>query len=74
MKILLVNPAPSGTLKAKGTLFPFSFIRMEWLLLKAHLLYYTRSKRAIQDIWHHIKKHRLGIGTLFRFIRDHFGG
>ena len=51
-----------------------SFIRMEWLLLKAHLLYYTRSKKAIQDIWHHIKKHRLGVGTLFRFLRDHFGG
>jgi anaerobic magnesium-protoporphyrin IX monomethyl ester cyclase len=51
-----------------------SFIRMEWLLLKAHLLYYTRSKKAIQDIWHHIKKHRLGVGTLFRFLRDYFGG
>jgi anaerobic magnesium-protoporphyrin IX monomethyl ester cyclase len=51
-----------------------SFIRMEWLLLKAHLLYYTRSKKAMQDIWHHIKKHRLGAGTLFRFLRDYFGG
>jgi anaerobic magnesium-protoporphyrin IX monomethyl ester cyclase len=51
-----------------------SFIRMEWLLLKAHLLYYTRSKRAIQDIWHHIKKHRLGIRTLFHFLKDYFGG
>lgn len=51
-----------------------SFIRMEWLLLKAHLLYYTRSKKAIQDIWHHIKKHHLGIRTLFRFLRDYFGG
>jgi anaerobic magnesium-protoporphyrin IX monomethyl ester cyclase len=51
-----------------------SFIRMEWLLLKAHLLYYTRSKKAIQDIWHHIKKHRLGIRTLLRFLRDYFGG
>ena len=51
-----------------------SFIRMEWLLLKAHLLYYTRSKRAIQDVLHHIKKHRLGIGTLFHFLRDFFGG
>jgi anaerobic magnesium-protoporphyrin IX monomethyl ester cyclase len=51
-----------------------SFIRMEWLLLKAHLLYYTRSKKAMQDIWHHIKKHRLGVGTLFRFLRDYFGG
>jgi anaerobic magnesium-protoporphyrin IX monomethyl ester cyclase len=51
-----------------------SFIRMEWLLLKAHLLYYTRSKRAIQDIWHHIKRHRLGIETLFHFLKDYFGG
>jgi anaerobic magnesium-protoporphyrin IX monomethyl ester cyclase len=51
-----------------------SFIRMEWLLLKAHLLYYTRSKKAIHDIWRHIKKHRLGIGTLFHFLRDYFGG
>jgi len=51
-----------------------SFIRMEWLLLKAHLLYYTRSKKAIQDIWHHIKKHRLGIRTVLGFLRDYFGG
>jgi anaerobic magnesium-protoporphyrin IX monomethyl ester cyclase len=51
-----------------------SFVRMEWFLLKAHLLYYTRSKKAIQDIWHHLKKHRLGIRTLLRFLRDHFGG
>jgi anaerobic magnesium-protoporphyrin IX monomethyl ester cyclase len=51
-----------------------SFIRMEWLLLKAYLLYYTRSKKAIHDIWHHIKKHRLGIRTVLRFLTDHFGG
>jgi anaerobic magnesium-protoporphyrin IX monomethyl ester cyclase len=51
-----------------------SFIRMEWLLFKAHLLYYTRSKKAIQDIWHHIKKHRLGIRMFLRFLRDYFGG
>jgi anaerobic magnesium-protoporphyrin IX monomethyl ester cyclase len=51
-----------------------SFIRMEWLLLKAHLLYYTRSKKAIGDIWHHIKKHRLGIRTFLRFLKDYFGG
>jgi len=51
-----------------------SFIRMEWLLLKAHLLYYTRSKKAIQDIWHHVKKHRLGVRTLLNFLRDYFGG
>lgn len=51
-----------------------SFVRMEWLLLKAHLLYYTRSKKAILDIWHHIKKHRLGIRTILHFLRDQFGG
>ena len=51
-----------------------SFIRMEWLLLKAHLLYYARSKKAIQDIWHHVKKHRLGIRTVLVFLRDYFGG
>jgi anaerobic magnesium-protoporphyrin IX monomethyl ester cyclase len=51
-----------------------SFVRMEWLLLKAHLLYYTRSKRAIQDIRHHFKKHRLGIRTLLLFLKDHLRG
>jgi anaerobic magnesium-protoporphyrin IX monomethyl ester cyclase len=51
-----------------------SFIRMEWLLFKAHLLYYTRSKKAILEIWHHIKKHRLGLGTLFRFLKEYFRG
>ncbi len=51
-----------------------SFVRMEWLLLKAHLLYYTRSKRAIQDIWQHIRKNRLGLRTIFHFLRDYFGG
>jgi anaerobic magnesium-protoporphyrin IX monomethyl ester cyclase len=52
----------------------FSFIRLEWLLLKANLLYYTRSKRGIQDIWHHIKKHHLGIWTSFHFLKEHFLG
>ena len=51
-----------------------SFIRMEWLLLKAHLLYYTRSRKGIHDIWHHVKKHRLGFRTLLSFLRDYFGG
>ncbi len=51
-----------------------SFVRLEWYLLKAHLLYYTRSRRAIRDIWNHIKKHRLGFRTLLRFLRDYFGG
>ncbi len=51
-----------------------SFIRMEWLLFKAYLLYYTRSRKAIQDLWHHIKKHHLGIRTLFNFLREYFRG
>ncbi len=51
-----------------------SFIRMEWLLFKAHLLYYTRSKRAILDIWRHIKKHHLGVRTFFRFVKEYFRG
>ena len=51
-----------------------SFIRMEWLLLKAHLLYYTRSRKGIHDIWHHVKKHRLGFRTLLSFLRDYFVG
>ena len=52
----------------------FSFVRLEWLLLKAHLLYYMRSKKAVLDIWRHIKKHRLGLGTVFGFVKDHFWG
>ncbi|MGB9630325.1 MAG: hypothetical protein ACPL6D_16850, partial [Thermodesulfobacteriota bacterium] len=52
----------------------FSFIRLEWLLLKASLLYYTRSRKAVRDIWNHIRKHRLGIGGLFHFLKDYFGG
>jgi anaerobic magnesium-protoporphyrin IX monomethyl ester cyclase len=51
-----------------------SFIRLEWLLLKANLLYYTRSKKAVQDIWHHIKKHRLSIRMAFCFLKEHFWG
>ncbi|MCX8119014.1 MAG: B12-binding domain-containing radical SAM protein [Desulfobacterota bacterium] len=51
-----------------------SFVRMEWYLLKAHLLYYTRSRKALQDIWGHIKKHRLGLRTILRFLQDYFGG
>ena len=84
MNILLINPAPTGTLKATGVLFPpfgplyiathFSFIRLEWLLFKMHLLYYTRSRKAIQDIWNHIKKHHLGIGTFSHFFKDYFRG
>jgi anaerobic magnesium-protoporphyrin IX monomethyl ester cyclase len=51
-----------------------SFMRLEWLLLKAHFLYYTRSKRGIQDIWRHIKKHRLSLRTAFCFLKEYFWG
>ena len=51
-----------------------SFMRMEWLLLKANFLYYTRSKKAVQDVWRLAKRHKLGLGTLFTFIKDYFWG
>jgi anaerobic magnesium-protoporphyrin IX monomethyl ester cyclase len=51
-----------------------SFMRMEWLLLKANLLYYTRSKKAVQDVLRVAKRHKLGLGTIFGFIRDYFWG
>lgn len=51
-----------------------SFIRMEWLLLKANFLYYTRSKKAMQDVWQLAKRHKLGLGTIFTFIKDYFWG
>jgi anaerobic magnesium-protoporphyrin IX monomethyl ester cyclase len=52
----------------------FSFIRLEWLLLKANLLYYMRSKQAIQDVWKHFKKHGLGFRTLLRLFKEYFWG
>ncbi len=51
-----------------------SFIRLQWLLLKANFLYYTRSRKGRTDIFQHIKRHRLGVGTLLRFIKDYFIG
>jgi anaerobic magnesium-protoporphyrin IX monomethyl ester cyclase len=51
-----------------------SFIRMQWLLLKANFLYYTRSKKAMKEVWQLAKRHKLGIGTLFTFIKDYFWG
>lgn len=51
-----------------------SFLRMEWLLLKANFLYYTRSKKAMQDVWKLAKRHKLGLGTVFTFIKDYFWG
>jgi len=51
-----------------------SFMRMEWLLLKANFLYYTRSKKAMQDVWQLAKRHKLGLGTVFTFIKDYFWG
>jgi len=51
-----------------------SFIRLQWLLLKANLLYYSRSRKGRMDVLHLIKRHRLGVGTLIRFIKDYFIG
>ena len=51
-----------------------SFVRLAWLLLKANLLYYTRSKKAIQDVWRVAVRHKLGLGTVARFVRDYFWG
>jgi radical SAM superfamily enzyme YgiQ (UPF0313 family) len=51
-----------------------SFIRMEWLLFKANFLYYTRSKKARQEVWQLAKRHKLGMGTVFTFIKDYFWG
>ncbi|MCJ7663408.1 MAG: hypothetical protein MUO24_04130 [Desulfobacterales bacterium] len=47
---------------------------MEWLLLKANFLYYTRSKKAVQDVWRLAKRHKLGLRTLMTFIKDYFWG
>jgi anaerobic magnesium-protoporphyrin IX monomethyl ester cyclase len=51
-----------------------SFIRMEWMLLMANLFYYTRSKKAIKDVWRLAKRHKWGVGTLLKFLRDYFWG
>jgi anaerobic magnesium-protoporphyrin IX monomethyl ester cyclase len=51
-----------------------SFIRMEWLLLKANFLYYTRSKKAMRDVWQLAKRHKWGWRTLLKFLRDYFWG
>jgi anaerobic magnesium-protoporphyrin IX monomethyl ester cyclase len=51
-----------------------SFMRMQWLLLMANLFYYTRSKKAMQDVWRLAKRHKWGFGTLLKFLRDYFWG
>jgi hypothetical protein len=51
-----------------------SFIRIQWFLLKANLLYYTRSRKGRSDVLHLIKRHKLGGGTVLRFIKDYFIG
>jgi hypothetical protein len=40
----------------------------------AGILYYTPSKKGVQDVWHLVKRHRLGMGTVFTFIKDYFWG
>jgi hypothetical protein len=49
-------------------------MRMQWLLLKANFLYYTRSKKAMQEVWQLAKRHKLGMGTVFTFMKDYFWG
>lgn len=51
-----------------------SFIRMEWLLLKANLLYYTRSKKAIKEVWQLARRHRLRLRTILNFFKEYFWG
>ncbi len=51
-----------------------SFVRLQWLLLKANLLYYSRSRKGGMDVLHLIRRHRLGVGTLLHFIKDYFIG
>jgi hypothetical protein len=40
----------------------------------AGILYYTRSKKARQEVWQLVKRHKLGMGTVFTFIKDYFWG
>ena len=51
-----------------------SFIRLQWLLLKANFLYYSRSRKGRTDIFNLVKRHRLGVGTAFHFVKDYFIG
>ena len=51
-----------------------SFMRLQWLLLMANFLYYTRSKKAVQDVWRVIKRHKLGLSTILTYIKDYFWG
>lgn len=34
----------------------------------------TNFEKGVQDIFHHLKKNRLGIGMLLGFLKDHFWG
>ena len=36
--------------------------------------YYTRSKKAMQEVWQLAKGHKLGMGTVFTFMKDYFWG
>jgi len=40
----------------------------------AGILYYTRSKKARQEVWQLAKRHKLGMGSVFTFIKDYFWG
>jgi hypothetical protein len=38
------------------------------------LYYYTRSKKAMQEVRHVAKRHQRGMGTVFTFMKDYFWG
>ncbi len=58
---------------SSGTI-TYPYMRMQWLLLKANFLYYTRSKKAMQEVWQLAKRQKLGMGTVFTFMKDYFWG
>jgi hypothetical protein len=47
---------------------------IEWLHVKVNFLYYRRSKKAVQDVWRGGERYKLGLGTVFTFIKDYFWG
>lgn len=40
----------------------------------AGIFYYARSKKAMQEVWQLVKRHKLGLGTIFTFMKDYFWG
>jgi anaerobic magnesium-protoporphyrin IX monomethyl ester cyclase len=46
-----------------------SVVRMYWLLLKANMLFYTRSKKAIRDLLYVLKRQRVFPTKIVHFIK-----